>query len=202
MSKGCECIAANRSFLEEKWHKQEYFYHSVGGGLCYGGGANLSLLMRNFRVRRVAPSWPVYLPVCVMHWRAFRGCCLRMESEVGESGRALMDGLHGLPGGDRLDFWWAAALRPVVLEYKTIIDPLMCVYIRGLRVPLPQLACSETIPLCSRAPISTPTKSHKTSRKPKRYPSFCRHYPPWLLFWLHYAECQTSTLQKFLPTQT
>lgn len=197
MSEGCECFAANRNFLEEKWHKQEYFYCSVGGGLCYGG-ANLSLLMRNFRVRRVAPSRPVYLPVCVMHWRAFRGCCLRMESEVGESGWALMDGLRG---GDRLDFWWAAALQRVKRVRGNNRPTNVCLY-KGVENVV---ACPETILPCSRALISTLTKSHKTSRKPKRYPPFVDTIPHdycfgFIMQSVRHQHCKNSCQHKHKPT--
>lgn len=88
-------------------------------------GANFSLLMSSSRVTPVLTSprsWPVYLPECVMHWRCFQAVTLRIEGEVGESGRALTDSLHsrsawrqsGLLGSllnDNSDNNWPANVR-------------------------------------------------------------------------------------------
>lgn len=76
MSWSCKCKAAKWELPGRKVAQAGLFLLLCGSGIVLRG-TNFSLLMRNSRVRSMTcltlpPFWPVYLPECVMHWRASR----------------------------------------------------------------------------------------------------------------------------------
>lgn len=99
-----------------------YVSRSVGGVLCYRG-----LIFHSNEQLQSELLGPVCLHV--MHSRCFEDFSLSAEREVGESGRALMDGLHSLSADDRLDLWEASA--ELHSERETTPEQLMSVYMRG-----------------------------------------------------------------------